>query len=88
MNGQTTSESTSRVYRDILHRKMLVYGFTVSIISLPIGLLLKIPVVWGLAIAGIIVGGLKLWTRKNQHQRASSNKASEDVGAGEPNPQR
>ena len=62
---------SSESYHDTLHRKMLIYGFTVSIICLPIGLLLQMPVVWGLAIAGIVLGGIKLWMRRSQGESAS-----------------
>ena len=39
---------------------MLKYGVVVSIIGLPIGVALGLPVVWGLAILGIVIGGIKI----------------------------
>ncbi|HEY5909978.1 MAG TPA: protein kinase, partial [Verrucomicrobiae bacterium] len=41
-------------------RRMLWYGFIVSLTGLPVGLVLKLPMVWALSICGIIVGALKL----------------------------
>lgn len=41
-------------------RALLWYGFIVSVIGLPVGLALNLPVVWGLSIAGILIGGFKL----------------------------
>lgn len=51
---------TREEYRAIVRQRMLRYGFTVSLIGLPIGILMNQPVVWGLALAGILVGGAKL----------------------------
>jgi hypothetical protein len=73
MADRANSPSSSDAYHDILHRKMLIYGFTLSIIGLPVGLLLSMPVVWGLAVAGVVVGGVKLWVRRNQNQQVSPN---------------
>lgn len=42
-----------------------MYGFVVSIIGLPIGIVLGLPVVWGLAILGIIIGGIKVVLRRS-----------------------
>ena len=45
------------------HRKRVLTGsFILCLIGLPIGILLKLPYVWGLAIAGIIIAGAKLMT--------------------------
>jgi serine/threonine protein kinase len=41
-------------------RPMLWYGFTVSLIGLPAGLALNLPLVWGLSIAGILISGMRL----------------------------
>lgn len=41
-------------------RMQLCYGFIVSLIGLPTGLALHLPFVWGLSIAGIVIGGFKL----------------------------
>lgn len=41
-------------------QRRLWYGFTVSLLGLPVGLLLNLPIVWGLALAGIGVGAAKL----------------------------
>lgn len=57
---QPDSAEEQAIYRRILKRKMLTYGFTMSLIGLPVGILLNQPYVWGLAILGIIVGGVKL----------------------------
>jgi len=35
-------------------------SLVICLIGLPIGVRLRLPVVWGLAIAGIIIAGLKL----------------------------
>jgi hypothetical protein len=59
MREENTSEEQA-IYRRILRKKMLTYGFTMSLIGLPVGLIMKLPYVWGLADLGIIVGGLKL----------------------------
>ncbi len=41
-------------------RRTLTGGLLLCLIGLPIGVVLGLPVVWGLAIAGIIIGGIKL----------------------------
>jgi hypothetical protein len=43
---------------------MLLYGFIVSIIGLPVGIFLGLPVVWSLAILGIVMGGIKIVLRR------------------------
>ncbi|MCE5184904.1 MAG: hypothetical protein LLF76_02120 [Planctomycetaceae bacterium] len=43
-----------------LRKRLLIYGFVVCCIGLPAGLLLKLPVVWGLALAGILIGFFKM----------------------------
>ena len=45
---------------DSRRQRKLWYGFLVSVLGLPVGLLMGLPVVWGLALAGIIVGAAKL----------------------------
>ncbi len=48
-------------------RRWLTGWFIICLIGLPVGLLLNIPYVWGLAIAGIIIAGAKLLAlRKTQ----------------------
>lgn len=47
------------------HRgRVLMYGFVTSIIGLPIGIALGLPIVWGLALCGIVGGGMKLYLRR------------------------
>jgi len=41
-------------------RALLWYGLAVSIVGLPLGVAWNLPIVWGLALAGIVVGSLKL----------------------------
>jgi serine/threonine protein kinase/capsular polysaccharide biosynthesis protein len=41
-------------------QRQLWYGFIVSGLGLPIGLALRQPVVWGLALAGMVIAALKL----------------------------
>jgi hypothetical protein len=41
-------------------KRRLTGAFITCLIGLPIGILLKLPFVWGLAIAGIIIAGAKL----------------------------
>ena len=43
-----------------LRKKMLIYGVSVSFIGLPVGLIMALPYVWGLSIAGIVVGLFKM----------------------------
>ncbi len=45
-------------------KRLLTGGLIICIIGLPIGILLRIPYVWGLAILGIIVAGAKLAAMK------------------------
>ena len=40
--------------------KTLIYGFVVSLLGLPIGIILQLPAVWVLATLGIVIGGIKL----------------------------
>jgi hypothetical protein len=54
------SHNRSEDYRKILRKRMLTYGFVVSIIGLPIGIVMGQPVVWGLASMGIVIGGIKM----------------------------
>ena len=41
-------------------KRLLTGGLIICLIGLPIGILLRIPYVWGLAIAGIIIASAKL----------------------------
>lgn len=43
-----------------LRKKMLIYGLTCSVVGLPIGLILELPYVWSLSIAGIVIGAIKM----------------------------
>ncbi|MCC7474894.1 MAG: hypothetical protein IT425_05830 [Pirellulales bacterium] len=43
--------------------RALIYGLVVSIVGLPVGIALGLPVVWGLAILGILIGSFKLYHR-------------------------
>ena len=43
-------------------KRRLTGGLILCLFGLPIGLLLNIPYVWGLAIAGIVIAGAKLIT--------------------------
>ena len=54
------TEGEREIYRRILRKPRLMYGLITSIIGFPVGLALKMPSVWGLALAGIAVGGAKL----------------------------
>ena len=51
--------------RNEKRHRALTYGFVVSLVGLPIGLVLNLPVVWGLSLAGIIIGSFK---SKRDHQ--------------------
>ena len=57
---QPTSNWLQREPRDEKSRRMITYGFVASLIGLPIGVALKLPLVWGLSLAGIVLGGIKL----------------------------
>lgn len=46
-----------------LSRNLLSYGLATSIVGLPVGLWLGLPLVWGLSLLGIAVGSAKLWLR-------------------------
>ncbi len=58
-----TDDPTRAADRETRRRRMLTYGVVVSLIGIPVGILLKQPVVWGLAILGIVVGGIKMVRR-------------------------
>lgn len=64
--NQTESQFCSlEAHRSTHRNRMLMYGFVVSIIGLPVGILLRLPVVWGLAIVGIVIGGIKILLRRS-----------------------
>ena len=65
MNQTESQIRSSESQRSTRRDKMLMYGFVVSIIGLPIGIVLGLPVVWGLAILGIIIGGIKVVLRRS-----------------------
>jgi len=46
------------------HDRMLHYGLVASILGLPAGIYLGLPAVWGLALVGIVIGGIKLAARR------------------------
>jgi tRNA A-37 threonylcarbamoyl transferase component Bud32 len=50
-------------------RALLWYGFIASLLGLPVGLALDVPIVWGLSIAGILIGGHKLRVLGKLHAR-------------------
>jgi hypothetical protein len=52
----TSAEPQFEAYRT----RVLTGALIICLIGLPIGLLLRLPYVWGLAIAGIIIAGGKL----------------------------
>jgi len=56
--------------RDESRSRMIIYGFVSSLIGLPIGLVLNIPIVWGLSLAGIVIGGFRLF-HSNQSEVVS-----------------
>jgi hypothetical protein len=65
MNQTESQICSSEAHRSTRRNRMLMYGFVISIIGFPIGILLKLPVVWGLAIFGIIIGGTKIVLRRS-----------------------
>lgn len=60
-------QSTQAMNADRAIRRdgMLIYGFVVSIIGVPIGIFLRLPTVWTLAILGIVIGGIKIVLRRS-----------------------
>lgn len=50
---------------ELRRRRALLFGFYASLIGLPIGLGMGLPVVWGLAAIGIAIGGTKLFLRRH-----------------------
>ena len=48
-------------------KRVLTGGFIVCLLGLPIGLLLNLPYIWGLVIAGIIIAGAKLMALSKTH---------------------
>lgn len=44
--------------------RMLLYGILASLLGLPAGIYLGLPAVWSLALAGILIGGIKLTRRR------------------------
>lgn len=62
---------TSRRLHDLERRRKAVlwYGFIVSIIGVPMGFALDLPMVWGLGFLGITVAGKKLGLWKNLRER-------------------
>ena len=60
MNQSENKTELSDANRASRRDKALMYGFVVSLIGLPVGIILKLPAVWGLAILGIVIGGGKI----------------------------
>ncbi|MCB1127854.1 MAG: hypothetical protein KDM81_15275, partial [Verrucomicrobiae bacterium] len=65
--GPGWDADAARRLQDLERRRkaLLWYGFIVSIFGIPMGFALDLPLVWGLGILGIAVGGTKLglWKR-------------------------
>ena len=57
---QTSSPKKMSDSELALPKKLLIYGLTTSVIGLPVGLMLSLPYVWGLSIAGIIISVYKM----------------------------
>jgi hypothetical protein len=66
MNQIESEIRSSEAHRSTRRDRALMYGFFVSIIGLPIGVVLELPVVWGLAILGIVIGGIKFVLRRSR----------------------
>lgn len=60
MNPSENRTELSDANRASRRDKALMYGLVVSLVGLPVGIILKLPVVWGLAILGIAIGGTKI----------------------------
>ena len=56
------TESEFRAFR----QRVLTGGLWLCLIGLPVGLYLRLPYVWGLALAGIAIAGIKLYTLHKQ----------------------
>ncbi|MFA6186163.1 MAG: hypothetical protein WC770_02980 [Phycisphaerae bacterium] len=56
------SEPEFRAFR----KRTLTYSLVVSCVGLPVGIVLNLPYVWILSIAGIIISSLKLSKMKGQ----------------------
>lgn len=54
------TQSERENYQQIRRKRMLVFGFVVSVVGIPFGIALHMPILWGLALAGVCVGGVKL----------------------------
>jgi hypothetical protein len=65
MNQSESNIGSSDPHRAALRDRALMYGFVGSIIGLPVGVVLGLPVVWGLAILGIVIGGIKIVLRRS-----------------------
>ena len=60
--GVPISESPGEKQIIAFRKRILIGGMILCILGIPIGIALKLPYVWGLGIAGIIVGSIKLAT--------------------------
>jgi serine/threonine protein kinase len=61
------------------YQKQLWYGFIVSLIGLPIGIALKLPFVWGLAVVGVVLGAWKLGLLSRTRAGGASEKPPEQA---------
>ena len=53
-----------------LRKRVLISGIVICVIGLPLGIALGLPIVWGLAIVGLVVAPIKLHLlRKRQHDQ-------------------
>jgi hypothetical protein len=66
MNRNENNLRSPGPHRRTNRDRALTYGFVASIIGLPSGLYLGLPVVWGLAIFGILTGGTKIVMRSSR----------------------
>ncbi|MBN1346862.1 MAG: hypothetical protein JXQ73_29490 [Phycisphaerae bacterium] len=49
-----------------MRERLLTGGLWLCLIGLPVGLYLRLPYVWGLALAGIAIAGFRLYTLHRQ----------------------
>jgi hypothetical protein len=60
---------TREVYA--FRKRVLLTGFVICLIGLPIGLVLNLPLVWGLSILGLVITPIK-WHLTNKKLHSSS----------------
>jgi hypothetical protein len=66
MNRYKSNVFSSDIHRRTNRDRALMYGFVTSIVGLPIGAVLGLPLVWGFAILGIVIGGTKIVVRSSR----------------------